>query len=265
MPSIQVSSELSSNKYRMKDISQEMFTRTSSKDPMLRSTWKVPVTTYKSTAIRIPNFKQYVGLKTSILANNISTLMTMPYLWDGNEGQDKLLLNLPRKYDIKHDNNALWDLRREQCRFYHDAIDSFLKDIDITWNTIIYWLLAPDSHIRRITEASPEHRHSIITLLDRSAYSVEEFRRGGEKRKPKLFEHTAKWEEFLQQLQEPTAAQLKLSAMACAAILAECEFSAWYMAQSSDIMENYISMKTIAADGVPSFSYSSALCRVCHK
>jgi len=266
MPTIQFPFEKGQNKDHLKEVSQEIFTKATPKDTVVRSSWSVPTTAYRYRGIRIPSFKEYVSLKTNILADNESKLLTMPYLWDDDEEgeQRELIDKLPLIYEIKNDFNAASDLRDEQCRFYTDSIEPFLTDIGITWDTILYWLLAPKAYLRRIDRSVPQDSH--VNFSDRSTYEEEVFYRGDEKKEAKLFERRpGQWQELLRQLKEPSFGQLQTAALACAAILASCKFSPWYMARQSATMRNYVRSKTTAAEPAPDFTFRSVMCSVCHE
>jgi hypothetical protein len=267
MASIQTSFSKSNNKDSLKDISQEIFTRTVPKSTVVKSTWSAPTALFKPEAVRIPPFKEYVSLRTNILADNESKLITMPYLGDEDEegAQEALVRVLPFIYEIRHDVNALLDLRNEQCRFYKDTIETFLGEIGITLNMLLYWLLAPATDVDSINQSLHAHGNFRHLILDRAPYNTEVFRREEEITTELFVREDTKWQALLQQIQEPTAGQLRLTAVACAAIMTECEFSVWYMARQSKTMQDHILSKTKAPQGVPQFTFGSIVCRVCHE
>ncbi|KAF2823532.1 hypothetical protein CC86DRAFT_356221 [Ophiobolus disseminans] len=265
LSAIQIPLEKGQNRH-MKEISQEIFTKATPKDTVVRSVWSVPTTKYRSNKIRIPSFKEYVHLKTNILADNESKLLTMPYLGerDDERAQQDLVDKLPSIYEIRHDINALSDLRNEQCRFYIDSIEPFLGDVGVTWESILYWLLAPDALLKLMSRTFSTK--DAVDLLDRSAYDSEVFHRDEEERTATLFDRRKRqWQKFFCQLKEPSLGQLKAAALVCAAILASCHFSPWYIARQSTIMQDYTQSKIVAPEPAPSkFTFRSIVCRVCH-
>jgi histone-lysine N-methyltransferase EZH2 len=214
---------------------------------------------------------EYVSLKNSILADNESKLLTRPYFGDDEpeERQDVLNKELPKKYDIKHDANALSDLRDEQCRFYFDAVNSSLADVGITWDMILFWLLSPDAVLQQINLSQEGHDQFETVIQDRSNYNKETFRRDKERFNEDkiaiLFDGSRQWRMLLQQLKEPTVAQIRLAAVAGATILANCHFNPWYMAKQSNTMRQYVRSKTQAANTIPNSTFRSIACRICHE
>lgn len=268
MTSIDVPYEKGRPKEQMRDISQEIFIKISSKETVTKSTWSIPVTTHKTDAALIPPFKEYVSLKMNVLADNEAKLITMPYLGEEHSqgAQDRLRRRLPQNYEIRHDLNALLDLRNEQCRFYYDTMESFLTDIDISWETVLFFLLAPDEKIRLINRNLVAGCHGFESLLlNRSAYEQEKFRRDEEMRTADVFDRDTKhWANFLYQTRIPSAPKLRLAGLACAAILSECGLSPWYMASKSKIMQDYVQTKLRSVEYVSNMAFKMIVCRVCH-
>ncbi|KAH7079176.1 hypothetical protein BKA63DRAFT_409412 [Paraphoma chrysanthemicola] len=265
---VQVPFEKSSGKDRLKDVSQEVFTNTTPKDSIVRSSWTVPSLSHKADGISIPPFKEYVSLKTNILADNQSKLSTLPYFGEDGEEQDEKVLRkkLPHIYEIRHDINAWSDLRDEQCRFYAESIEIFLEELGLTWDMVLYWLLVPDKEIREVNKASNGHQMFEKLLLERSAFDNEFFHRDEKPRKAILFERGPdRWSGFLSRIQKPSAMQLRLTSLACLAILAKCNVSPWYLARRSKTMQSYIQEKTIAAQRSSHFTFRNIACRVCHE
>ncbi|CAO2657552.1 Nn.00g036780.m01.CDS01 [Neocucurbitaria sp. VM-36] len=252
---------------RHRDISQEIFTKAKPKDIIVRSAWAAPTTTYKSEVVCIPTFKEFISLKDNILADNESKLLATPYFHDeDDDSREKLLKLLPHRYEMKHDEKGPLDLRTEQCRFYKDSIEAFLCKIGITWDDVLYWLLASERLIKLVNGGSPGAHQFEHLLLDRGKYESEAFERGETAQEAVLFlRDSKKWQEFLSQLQEPTAKNLRLSAIACAAVLKECAFSTWYLAQQSETILMHVSRKTKHAPAVLDFKYRDVACRVCHQ
>ncbi|KAF2131922.1 hypothetical protein P153DRAFT_285701 [Dothidotthia symphoricarpi CBS 119687] len=266
MSSIQTPFINKPTKERLGDITQEIFGTASSKDGVIRSSWNALRTTYKSTAIQVPPFTEYVSLKNNILTDNESKLLATPYFDEASGSSTSLLADLPLRYEMRHDENALLDLRAEQCRFYTDSVNAFLCEIGLTWDNVLYWLLAPSQAIKRINGSLAGNHSFERLLLERSAHHAENFQRDEESREAILFDRNSrKWRKFLLQLTEPTADKLRLVALACAAVLHECGFSIWYLVQQSKVMRLYKVGKTNHATGTSKFTYKETVCRVCHE
>jgi hypothetical protein len=268
MPGVQCQFEKNSNKELQGIITQENFTKAATKDNVVRSTWSVPIRTHTLKDLQLPSFKEYVSLKTNILADNESKLLTLPWLGDDEpeQRQKTLIEDLPKQYEIRHDINALLDLRDEQCRFYSDSVDTFLADVGITWDMMLYWLLSSETYLQQINQSLVKHDDFERVVLDRSPYDRDAFRRDGQELEPILFEcDRDQWQSLLHQLQEPTAVQIRLVALSCAALIANCGFSPWYMAKQRETMKNYVKLRTRHSEVVSKFEFRNIMCRVCHE
>jgi histone-lysine N-methyltransferase EZH2 len=262
MSSIHMPCDKKSTAEGFPDMSQETFVKNKPKDTTTRSVFAVPTTKYKSNAVKVPPFKEYVGLRNSVLADNESKLLATPYLEDqGDDFTDALA----KYYEMTHDENGPLDLRKEQCRFYKDGIEAFLAEVGVSWNDVLYWLLAPNQMIRRINDTLSGGDSFEATLLERSQFEGEEFMRDIQ-REVVLFDRNSKHSrDLFNQLEEPTASTLRLSAIACVAVLEECEFGIWYLARQSEIMHTHILRKTEQGRTAPKSTYRQAMCRVCHQ
>jgi len=248
-------------------MSQETFIKAKPKDTVVKSGLAVPTTKYKSDAPKIPPFKEYVSLRNNVLKDNESKLLATPYFQDEDyRGREVLLDTLPYMYEMTHDEKGPLDFRKEQCRFYDKAIEAFMSEIGITWNDILFWLLAPDQDIIRINDSLNGSKQFEAQLLERSRYHIEEFERDGEPKKATLFDrNNKKWEEFVAQLEEPIPSALRLAATASAAVFKECEFSIWYLAQQSKAVQSLIRKKSAHEQSSKHSTYKKIMCRVCQK
>ncbi|KAJ5063904.1 hypothetical protein J3E74DRAFT_443701 [Bipolaris maydis] len=249
------------------DMAQEVFVKAKPRDTVFRSGLSAHTTKFRSEAVVIPPFKEYVSLRNNILADNESKLLATPYFEDEDyESRLALLDALPTIYELTHDEKGPIDLRKEQCRFYRIAIEAFLGEIGVTWNEVLYWLLASDDVIKQINTGMSGSEDFSSILLERSQYSIEEFERDEELKETTLFDRDdEKWQDFIKQLERPSAMTLRLAAIACSAVLHECEFSIWYLAQQSDIVQNNILRKTLTGKNPVQSSYRQIWCRVCHQ
>jgi len=255
------------NTKHLPDMSQEIYVKAKPKDTVIKNSLVAPTTKYKSDAVTIPLFKEYVSLENNILADNESKLLATPYFQDEDYTcRETLLRTLPYMYELTHDENSPLDLRKEQCRFYNHPIEAFLSEIGISWNEILYWLLAPEQTIARINNTLPASAAFRATLFERSRYHIERFERDGEQKKATLFNRNKKkWRNFLSQLGEPTAKALRIAATACKTVLQECDFSIWYLAQRSEVMQDHIMKKIAKGQTAQKFTYRHAMCRVCYQ
>ncbi|KAH8723998.1 hypothetical protein GQ44DRAFT_760707 [Phaeosphaeriaceae sp. PMI808] len=266
MSAIQIPFDKSKIKEQFRDFTQETFSRSGLKKNLTKSAWSVSTTKYKSGALQMPSFREHVGLKTNILADNDSRLLTLPWFGDieNDKEEDDLVAKLQQIYELVHGVNGLKDLRNEQCRFYTGSIDKFLKDIGITWDTILYWLLAPEAELERVYKSSCSRKDVESLLVDRSAINTEAIRCSKEDTGLLLERSEDYRQKLLSRLERPSTLQLMQTALACAAILKKCSFSPWYMARQSKTMRDYVQGKTRKAEIASDFKFRRIICRVCH-
>ncbi|KAL5113895.1 hypothetical protein ACEQ8H_008216 [Pleosporales sp. CAS-2024a] len=268
MRNMQVRHEKNNRNANIHVISQEVFVNTTSKDIATRSSWNIQATTYASDDVQIPPFIEYVSSRTNVLADNVSKRLTMPWLSDEQPEpkQEALVRDLPTVYEIKHSHNAQLDLRIEQCRFYYDSVSLFLAQMGVTWDSLLFWLLSSDIELKRINRKSDWYSDFELAILDRADYNKESFRRDNEKKSITLFDRRDEtWKKLLPLLERPSSVQLRATALACRALLTNCNFSPWYMARESTTMQNYVTAKTRVAESDPISTFRGIVCRVCHQ
>jgi hypothetical protein len=267
MPVIQMPFDRNCTSKGLPDVGQEIFIKGKPKYTVVRSALLAPTSKFRSDSVIIPPFKEYVSLRNNVLADNESKLLATPYFEDEDyESRQALLGALPSIYELTHDEKGPLDLRKEQCRFYKTPIEAFLVEIGVTWNDVLYWLLASDDAIKQINATFSGSENFSMAMLDRSRYSIEEFERDEELKQTTLFDRgDEKWKEFVSQLEKPSATNLRLAATACAAVLQECEFSIWYLAQQSSVVQNNVWRKTASGEKPVQSLYRQIWCRVCHQ
>ncbi|KAI8937747.1 hypothetical protein NX059_005447 [Plenodomus lindquistii] len=267
MPAVQMRSESTSKGGEGNYITQEILVKSNARDSVVASTWVCPPTVYTCDAIVVPPFREYISLSTNLLSDNESKLLATPLiLEETEENRQKLLEQLPIHYEMTHDTKGPLDLRNEQCRFYKQSFEGFLAEIGMTWDTILYWLFAPDQIIKDINDTEEGDREFEALLLDRPRYSEEEFQRDGQMMTISLFDRDdKKCRSFFSSLRTVVAQELRLSAIIAEAVFEECNFSLWYMARQSDLYQEYVQKKTRRAQAEARLTYRQVACRVCHQ
>jgi len=259
----------SSHNASLHDVSQDVFAEVNPKG-VTRSCWSVKTTTFAPEALQIPSFMEYVSLRTNVLADNESKLLTMPWLGDDEPEKRQMALknDLPHRYEIKFDKNPYFDLRTEQYNFYFGTISSLLDDLGLSWDVMLYYLLSPDTSLTRINRSSDRYEDYEALIQDRTAYEEETFQRDDSEQRVILIDREPDTRHRLLrrlQLREPSSMQLRMAALTCSAILANCNFSPWYLAKESTTMRVYIAAKTKSAEAVPKSEFRSIVCSVCHE
>ena len=251
----------------LKTVHHENFFTPGVKTAVVKSSWRVQSVTHASDAVVIPPFKEYVTLKKSILSDNESKLLTTPFVDNLNGPHEKeLRRKLPQDYIISHDENANLEFRSEQRLFYKNVAESFWKELDVSWNDILFWLLASKESLLRLNRANRGYLSYESVISDRSDFEKETFIRDGNNKKLELFDRTdQKWQKLLLSLQQPDANKLRSSALACKAFLTACGFNVWYLAQQCDIIVSHISQKIRGSTDTHQPTFRAAMCRVCYE
>ncbi|KAL6712503.1 hypothetical protein ACN47E_000380 [Coniothyrium glycines] len=255
-----------------RSITQDVFSKGNVKDQVTRSTWSAPVKMHASNSIVVPAFREYVSVKKSVLADNVSKLTFTPYhvgeledaeVADVTHWREKLCWY----FEMERENNNNLDLRHEQCRFFEHTVGVIFQEIGITWGDVLYWLLAPDDKIHALNSTRPNSADFKDVIFRRSAHCNETFQRAGESHKAVLFTPEDKtWSEYLAERHtEPECASLRLAALAGALFLKEGKFSIWYLAFQSETMRAFLSRKTNDIARAAQYSYRNAACRICHQ
>jgi hypothetical protein len=263
MVSVQIPYNKTSGR-RLNVVHQETF---SSSGPAAKSSCSVQSTTHTSDAVVVPLFKEYVTLKKSMLSDNGSKLLTTPFVDDLNgPHEQELRRKLPEDYTISHDENANLEFRLEQCLFYKEVVEQFLKEIEISWNDILFWFLASKESLVRLNETIPGNLSYQNVVSNRLGFETEKFIRDGNIKRLGLFDRNdQKWQNLLLRLQEPTARKLRLSSLACKAVLAACDFNVWYLAKQCEIVLSHISQNIKGSTGTHELTFRAAMCRVCYE
>ncbi|OCK79858.1 hypothetical protein K432DRAFT_443585 [Lepidopterella palustris CBS 459.81] len=243
----------------MMKLSQEVFSGRSSKG--VRSYLSIPITKYRSTAVQVPPYTDYVSLRDNVLAENNRKLLYWPY-FDDEEHEDLnkkgLWSELDQRFDMVNEHRPRRLLQAEQCRVYRAYTETFLEEIGIDWKHILFWLLAENTDIASIDVSlsmgwgiqSGGMLDTSSFLLQREPHCVEDFNRGHKK-----------WKAVFSNLPRPSVRELKLAAHACTAFLKSCGFSLWHIARLSNSAQ-LTRIEPLQHEA--GFTYRSLACRVCH-
>jgi hypothetical protein len=230
----------------------------------LRSYLSIPVTKYKSTAVQVPPYTDYVSLRDNILTENNKKLLYWPYFAEEeNEeklGRTGLWEELDERFHMVNEYRPRRLLQAEQCRVHGSYADDFLKELGIDWTHVLFWLLAQENDITEIEPAckasGTKDSSDLSLLLERAPHCEEEFDRNHKK-----------WIKVLSTLPKPSAAQLTLAAFACSAFLKLCNISLWHIARQGDVAQAVLSahaqQSQIEPAKEPEVTYRDRACRVC--
>lgn len=220
----------------------------------IKKTLTAPITSYKSTAVDVPGFHEYVQLRDSVLTENNRKLPAIPYLAEGqHEDPEKrdLWKKLNEHYEIfENEDRALINNRAEQTRIHRYYVQDFLEEVGITFNDVLFWILAPEAELQRIAGSD-----SLVN--DREPYHDQSFNR-----------ERKSWSALFERLSKPSTRVLRLSALACRMFSAQRDFGLWHIARQSEVAQKHI-LSIIESSEEPSpdvpFSFRTNSCRVCHE
>ena len=227
-------------------LTQELFPKARTKDNKVGAT----VTSYRSTAVKVPRYDEYVALNQNVLMENRNTLPCYPWLPDDVDVHD-MEIDLPEIFKMKNPKSN--DLAYTR-RFYQSGLKSFLAELDIEWQDVLYWHLAPEEELKRINKKSPSPDSGDFEkfLLQRKPFWDPNFKLG-----------QAKWTALLSAISQPSTAKLRLAALASVAFHGQTPFKLWYLARQSPFAQEILSQNHSGAIIGTNFTYESAVCRVC--
>ncbi|KAF2643347.1 hypothetical protein P280DRAFT_446843 [Massarina eburnea CBS 473.64] len=233
-------------------LSEKFFIKSGKLDRPIKTTkMTIESTQFRTMAVDIPTFQEYVSLQNSFLAENVNELLNWPY-FENDENTDKMEQNgiqeeLQQSYRIRDAASHLTD---DINRFYSPIAETFLSEIGINWEHVLFWLLASTSDIETINGHGSDSR---------------EFKKPLSKRNSKLTADCDgfKWKYVLAVLPRTSLHQLRLAALAGSAFAQQTTFGIWQLARRSDPMRKAISCQLQGTTEETSFDYRSAACRVC--
>ncbi|KAF2202581.1 hypothetical protein GQ43DRAFT_391789 [Delitschia confertaspora ATCC 74209] len=254
-------------------ISQEVFHSAGAKHGT-KSYMNIPVTRYRSKAPHVPDFKEYVTLRENTLTENNKTLLYWPY-FDEEElptlDKQGLWNELDDHFTMVNEHRPRHILQAAKCRVYGPHVDKFLQDIGITWNDILFWLLAREEDIGRLGQLTNGSTGASFRspLLDRKSHCEEDFDR-----------KTPYWRDVLSNLREPSTRNIRLSALACSAFKDCLDLSIWHLARNREpeplhpsdaVASSRTDNPGLDHDGhdpnqplTVKWRYRGTACRVCH-
>lgn len=250
-------------------VTQELFTNFRPKSGK-KSAFASEITRFRSMAIDVPSFREYVSLQDNVLAENETTLLNWPYFLDEeprSDMEDELMIH----YKMKNHEGHYPDLRSAQYQFYHGCIETFLWELGVGWQDVLYWFLASDSEIKGINDGQDGLGNADFEklLLDRRPHCEEKRPHSKENCKDKpppdivVFDRNkTKWKTLLLTLPVPSTRRLRLSVLACSSFLKQCNFSLWHLARRCDVVQKGV-LAHLQGTEAPKFDYRSAACRVC--
>ncbi|KAF2110027.1 hypothetical protein BDV96DRAFT_219670 [Lophiotrema nucula] len=231
----------------------------------------LPVTRCRSTADRLPYFSEYATLQSNHLIENENKLIFHPYPGENRE-KDINLEGLGKHYDLEADERESTLDRRLQCRVFKTSVENTMTKLGISWENIIFWLLAEVDLIDNINQGP-----GFPYLKDREAYSQEMKKDDTAWKKERLFNREDdKWKDLISRLQPPTLSKLRTTAAFCLAFsrvfskLVSKVFvlSIWHVARYSDVARREVfapprpGQRTEPASDAD-FTYRKWACRIC--
>ncbi|CAI6335712.1 unnamed protein product [Periconia digitata] len=213
------------------------------------------LTGFKSTAVLIPLFREYVPLKNNILAHNQTKLFNWPYFPDEDE-RLPMKAELMDRYRVKNLRPSWDDSLIDVHRFYGPSIEAFLKEIGIEWQDVMSFLLAPYEEIKRINNQNEHSRGEYEKKISKRQSHWE----------ANLQINQEKWEDLMESLPPLSTHKLRLAALACDAYLEQSSFKLWHLARRSEFVKSSIiqRLRGNISTAETEFRYRNYACRICH-
>ncbi|KAF2270827.1 hypothetical protein CC78DRAFT_573183 [Lojkania enalia] len=248
---IQVATSSYTGHAEVMTVCQELTTKKGSKLYL-----SAPVTSYRSSGPSVPAFHEYVSLKKNILVGGDRKMIYWPYL---GEGSQELSIELEKHYDLEMDDHERHIVQAEQCRLYQPHVEAFFAEVEVTWEDILFWLLAQPNDIREICsdqDLVPAELEKKI--LGRRIHCQEDFDRDA-----------PKWKAFFSTLPRPCMNKLLLANIVCSEFLDLFGLSIWQLARRSKVVQIVeLGMNEVVKAGSfldKDFTYRQLSCRLCHQ
>lgn len=190
-----------------------------------------------SIANDVPEYAHYVSLQTNILAPNTTTMTVWPYFGDGEPDPEEF----DNYYIMDTDQRHRKIRRLLEAQKVEEYIDSALRDLHITWDDVLRFLLEtnPDVGTNAVARSA---------ILNRDSHR-EDF---------PIVQGSKSWTEVLTSLSETTQEKLIKAAILCDNFQRMAKFPIWHVARRS------VAVKRIfQAQDLPASSVDSRLCRIC--
>lgn len=247
---------------------------TSSGKMSSRSYIAAPITHYRSEAPEVPYFHEYVTLRDNVLTENNRVLLYWPYFQEDllEDIESKgMWVELEARFIMANEDRPRQVLQDVQCRLLSPYIERFFKELGISWEDVLFWLLAPESDITQIIEAANQSADADFDslLLARDIHCKEDFKR-----------QKHRWDVVYSGLPTPSIRNLRVTALACTAFLHQAGLSMWHLARRSEPARYPTLWAPVdpEAQGVhsdlpddadegksaPSWEFKDTACRVCH-
>ncbi|KAF2876911.1 hypothetical protein BDV95DRAFT_133448 [Massariosphaeria phaeospora] len=215
-----------------------------------------PITRYKSKTVNVPYHHEYISVQDSVLVENDRKILAWPYFEDEDDAlRPDFSEDLRSNYDIRNLEHPERIVLAEQCRVYYPCTNDFFEELGITFDHVIYWLLAPDEVIIRINDRDSNGDKFERLLLKREQHCDKALDRTSEK-----------WKAIFAQLSTPSATALRCSALACSTFSKQGAFRLWHLIRQTQRFMDLVSVDVqTSIQSESGFSYRDVLCRVCHE
>jgi len=211
----------------------------------------IPTTAYKSEAIDIPKYKNYIGLKRNILAKNDQKLIAWPFFEGekeppGTEAMYKELKSGYTKGDPTDRHHHIF--LRERSKQWAPYLQRAVHELGCTMSDVLRYLLEARPVLN--IEMSPEDTEK---WHDRHVHEV-----------PEMFEgRDETWDTVLSRLPPSMDKALAMAGLACVAFWVRLKFSFWHVVNLFFATRG-VPMTFHGNVKKPTSVYTLLACRVCH-
>lgn len=222
----------------------------------------VKITQFNSNAPKVPYYHEHERIRRNRLAENEVKRYYIPDV--GNDEQKKELeesmiagydmVNLERPFDVFHD---------DQHRFYSTTITTFLEEIGVNWESILFCFLAERERTQNILAIDRSQRivGGLLLVLDKEK----------DDHQIQYELSRKKWVTVLEKklrMYAPTAQELTRSIIAMKQFRLQRNLSLWHFTRRSEValklLESVLPKANLpnhTQDG--QFSYSNVTCPIC--
>ena len=204
-----------------------------------RNYTKVKTTYCDATSLAndVPEYAHYVSLKSNVLAPNTKTMTVWPYFGDGAPDPEEFEDHYFMDTDQRHRKIR----RLLEAQRVEEYIESALRDLQISWDDVLHFLLdaCPDVGKNTVAQAALKKRDT----------DLEDFPR---------VRGSKKWTKVLLSLSSSATENLTKAAILCDNFQSMAKFPLWHVARRSAAFK-----QALESQDPPASSIDSRTCRLC--
>lgn len=212
----------------------------------------MPVTTYRSDAVSVPPYLNYIPIRRNILAENDRSLKYYPYFGEDGPGKKSgLEKELEERFNNRIKHLPLRHWYAEQADKLMPYTTRYLEELGCSIEAVLYLLLDTDHPIEP-AEGSSVTLHKWYARC----FATESVRT------------SQKWQNLFSSISRPEQQALARAELACKAFYSVTKLSLWYIVKTHEVTVNHLAQrqekKTTPSATQGLHTYTDLGCLMCY-